>query len=706
MASIGSISYSISAACYLALCLVLLTGRHDHPQKSALAVAAAVSALWAAIVAYGVAYGLPRLTVDAAEVCRDVAWLAFLLRALKGARGNGDRRARWWWLAAGSTYGFSSLLLAAALWNHNSPTPWFLPGNVNPVTVAFLSLAVTGLVLVEQLFRNSRPDTLRSTKYLCLGIGGIFAYDFYMYANALVWHNTNVSLDYARGMVNAMVVPVMAVTLMRDPEWSPNIFISRRIVFHTTSLLGAALYLFAMAAGGYYVRDYGGTWGVVAQTIFLFGAGLLLLILLFSTPLRARLRVLINKHFFRYKYDYREEWLRFIRTLSSNDSGLQFHQRAIRALAQIIESPGGALFMRRDSSHFESVAQWNLLSDKVVTKEPATGAFSSFLEKREWVVNLDEYEHKQMPGTAKKSCPLEIPQWLREIPQAWLVVPLILEDRLMGFVVLTRSPIQRRDFNWEDCDLLKTVGRQVASHLAQYETAQALADARQFETFNRLAAFVVHDLNNQVSQLSLVVSNASRHMRNPLFMQDAIQTVDNAVTKMNRLLAHLRAGGTHGEQKAQVELMQVLREVVRTHAANKPAPQFEGQVDEAMVMADRDRLSAIMGHVIKNAQDATSEDGRVVVRARRNGRYIIVDVEDTGCGMDECFIRERLFRPFDTTKGDGGMGLGAYETREFTRALGGDVQVDSRPGQGTTFRMQIPCLDVDKVNVRYQSGTR
>ncbi|MHB1950997.1 MAG: XrtA/PEP-CTERM system histidine kinase PrsK [Acidiferrobacteraceae bacterium] len=704
MASIGSVSYSISAVCYLALCVMLLTGWGNRPQKTAFAVAATVSALWAGFMAYNALHGLPVIVVDLVELSRDVAWLALLLRLLDSARGEHNKRLGWWTVAATSIVGFSLLLVAAAFQGHYGSSPWLLPGGIDPVIVVFLYLSVTGLVLVEQLFRNSRREALRSVKYLCLGLGGIFAYDFYLYANALMLHSVNIALWSARGGVDALVVPILGIAITRDHEWSSGLFISRRIAFRTTALLGSALYLFAMSAGGYYVRDYGGTWGIVAQTTFLFGAGCLLLILLFSTPLRARLRVLINKHFFRYKYDYRDEWLRFIRTLSSNDAGSGLHERAIQVFAQIIESPGGVLFMRSDGGAFEAMSQWQV-PHPVVASEPVGSPFSSFLEQQEWVVNLDEYEPTRNTASGTPGL-MEIPSWLREFPQAWLVVPLIVEERLVGFVVLTKPHGQRWDFNWEDCDLLKTVGRQVAGYLLQCQMAQELADARQFEAFNRLSAFVVHDLKNLVAQLSLVVSNASRHMQNPLFMQDVIRTVDNSVGKMNRLLTHLRAGGTPDAHKVPVDVVQLLKETVRNHAANKPAPRYEGSAESTLVLADRDRLSAVMGHIIRNAQDATPADGQIIVRVRRTGTHVIVDIEDTGCGMDETFVRERLFRPFDTTKGGSGMGIGAYEAREFIRALGGEVQVSSHPGHGTRFRFQIPTISERHEDLRYQRNAR
>jgi putative PEP-CTERM system histidine kinase len=487
----------------------------------------------------------------------------------------------------------------------------------------------------------------------------------------------------ARGLVNALVVPVLAVAIARDPRLSLDIFVSRRMVFHTTALLGTSLYLLVMGAGGYYIRYYGGEWGTVAQIIFLFGAGLILLVLFFSGRVRANLRVFINKHFFHYKYDYRDEWLRFIKTLSSGQPDDRLRERAIHSIAEIIDSPGGVLWMR-NMNRFEPVANWQMkisARDTVDADHPLV----SFLTAREWLIDIDEYERE--PELYNN---LVLPGWLEKMPRAWLVVPLIVHDQLLGFIVLARSPAQTH-FNWEDSDLVKTAGRQVAVHLAQLEASQALAEARQFEACSRLTSYVMHDLKNLIAQLSLVVTNASKHKDNPRFMEDAITTVANSVQKMNRLLEHLRSDSMQVQESTQVEVCSMLEEVVRTMSNNRPAPSLDCQATGIRILADRDRCMAIIGHLIRNAQDATPAEGQVIVRLFRRADRAIVEVQDTGCGMDERFIKERLYRPFDSTKA--GMGIGVYEARDYIHKMGGDLEVLSRIGEGSTFRIRIPLID-------------
>jgi len=440
-----------------------------------------------------------------------------------------------------------------------------------------------------------------------------------------------------------------------------------------------------MGMGGYYIRTQGGEWGTVVQVIFLFGAGLVLMVLLFSGRVRASLRVFINKHFFHYKYDYRDEWLRFIHTLSSGQPDDRLRERAIHSIAEIIDSPGGILWMRQ-MNRFVPVASWQMpvsSHDVVESDHPLI----QFMAAREWLIDVDEYERD--PALYNN---LEIPEWLSKMQHAWLVVPLIVHDHMLGFIVLAHSPAQHH-FNWEDSDLVKTAGRQVAVHLAQLEASQGLAEAKLFEARNRMSSYVMHDLKNLIAQLSLVVTNAGKHKNNPRFMEDAIATVDNSVQKMNRLLEHLRSDSTQVQETESIELCATLQDVVQMMSSGKPVPTLDCQARDIKILADNDRFGAIIGHLIRNAQDATADDGRVIVRLFKRNVHATIEIQDSGCGMDNDFIKDRLFRPFDSTKGKAGMGIGVYETRDYIHKLGGDLEVISRVGEGSTFRIHLTISD-------------
>lgn len=245
-----------------------------------------------------------------------------------------------------------------------------------------------------------------------------------------------------------------------------------------------------------------------------------------------------------------------------------------------------------------------------------------------------------------------------------------------------------RELNWEDYDLLKTVGRQTASCLAEQESARALVEARQFDEFNKRFAFVLHDIKNLVSQLSLMVKNAEKHKNNSEFQGDMLRTVSESVEKMNDLLVRLHEGGKKAAASAAIDLSRFLRQIVERNSRSNGRLHFASAADGIAVVIDEERLGAVMAHVIDNALD---DDGTVLVRLVSRGREAVIEVEDNGCGMDADFVRDELFKPFRSSKG-GGYGIGAFESREYVREQGGQLEVQSEPGVGTTVTIRLPAI--------------
>jgi len=679
--SIGTLSYAAAAAAFLFLFLLLVTSWRGRLQGMLLATASLCNAIWAGSEAYLAARpDTSLLPSDVLEVVRNAVWFAFLMVLLGYSRQKVEPLRR----AAAALAAFCGVVLVLTLYSGAISGTRLVMFEM----LSHLALAVIGMVLVEQLYRNVRPQQRWGIKFLCLGLGGMFACDFYLYSESLLFRHVNEDIWAARGVVNAIIVPLLAVATARNPKWSLDIFVSRRILFHSAAMLGAAVYLLGMAAAGYYVRYVGGTWGGVLQVTFLFGAVLLLLVMMFSGTLRARLKVFLSKNFFNYRYDYREEWLRFTRTLSEGEPGIQLRERSIQAIAELVDSPGGILWLSQDTGELEQVAHWNMPAEKWT--EQLDSSLCQFLEKRQWVIHLDNYDLQ--PELYEG---LDLPEWLRAVPLAWLVVSLMLHERLLGFVVLAKSK-SNIALDWEVNDLLKTAGMQAASYLAQLEAATALLVARQFESFNRMSAFVVHDLKNLIAQLSLLLSNAGKHRDNPEFQDDMVQTIANAVDKMTRLLSQLR-GGYSLEPPAPVKVHDVVRQAVAARCGLKPAPRFESSAGSLSVIAHSARLERVIGHLIQNAVEATPSDGQVTVQLSRQSDLAVIEISDTGCGMSEQFMRSRLYKPFESTKLTG-MGIGTYETQQYVRELGGRIDVQTRESQGTTFRVMLPLELPDCTN--------
>ncbi|MDQ1921909.1 XrtA/PEP-CTERM system histidine kinase PrsK [Massilia pseudoviolaceinigra] len=686
LTNIATFSYSIAALAFALLGAVLLTRWRSRQHASVLASACALTVLWGAALAAQAWGALPQNWAgELLEVARNGAWTVVLLSLLGHFEGTSWRQLR-------RTPALPAVAALYVLVLGDKVLSEFFPAVLGQQSgilgvMARIGMAVLGMLLVEQLYRNKPVQERWAIKFACLGIGGIFVYDFYLYSNALLMRQVNPEIWSARGVVNALTAPLIAVSVARSASWSTHIAVSRRLLFHSAALFGSAAYLLAMGAAGYYLRYFGGQWGSLMQMAFLFGALVLLAGILFSGTFRSWLKVFISKHFYSYNYDYREEWLRFTRTLS--EAGPNLGERTLQAVGELVESSGGMLWIRREAGQCEPVASWHLPAS--APSEPDDSAFCRFLESRQWVVDLQEFAKDP-----DKYEGLVLPEWLNKFPRGWLVVPLMLQGRLFGFMLLLQ-PRSAITLNWEVIDLLKIAGSQAASYLAQHEAASALMLARQFESFNRMSTFVVHDLKNLVSQLGLLIPNAEKHKDNPEFQRDMLETVTLSVQKMRLMLQKLSRSASQ-ERPAPLSIEKLLVQAVASKAAFEPRPLLTVAEPRLRVVADWERLERVVGHLIQNAIEATPKEGQVAITLSRADDSVIIEIRDTGEGMSEEFIRERLYKPFESTK-SAGMGIGAFESREYIHELGGSLTVSSTPPEGTTFRITLPLCQQDTQTV-------
>lgn len=334
MTEFGAISYTAAGLFYATLTVLLATSWRGRGMGAYLIGACTISTVWAITLAVqSTSAAVSIVPLFGLEILRDAAWLTFLVMLL--ARIGVGRPIRYaahlvWVgvLIGGSVLWFRDGILAVDL----------IVGDV--LIPGGLLIALTGLILIEQLYRNSPQDSRWGIRSLALGLGGLFAYDLFLYSQALLFGVIDTTAFMARGAVNVLFIPLIAIAARRNPDWDLNVFVSRQIVFYSTTLLSVGLYLLLMSLGGYALLLYGGTWGGLAQIVFFAGAILVLVTLLFSQSLRARAKVFLSKHFFHNKYDYREEWLRLLTTLADIHAG-STRQIVIKAMAQIAASPGG-----------------------------------------------------------------------------------------------------------------------------------------------------------------------------------------------------------------------------------------------------------------------------------------------------------------------------------------------------------------------------
>ena len=546
-----------------------------------------------------------------------------------------------------------------------------------------LGLAVIGLVSVEQLYRYAAEND-RQIKLLCMNLGAIFLYDIYLFTQALIFKGLDPQLWQSRAAVSIATCLFMAlggILLLQRNDKPANFNLSRPIAFDTTSLVAVGIMITVLSLGGYYVRLYGGNWGTVFYSLLLVGAILLITTVFISSRIRLRLSVLINKHLFRYKYDYRSEWLRLINYLAQPAETSEVNNRAFLAVASVTHAPSGAIWLKKQG-FYEPVYRANLPETVELEEEPVDSPFCNAFLESEWVFIPDGGDNEALSQHNEL-----LPSWAYNIPNLWLLFPLIVGEELVGFMALTKPP-NDETLTWEDLDLLKTIGRQIASYLKRHQQAEQLAEGRQFDTYNKLVAFIIHDLNNLIAQQALVVRNAEKHKGNPAFVEDAISTISNSVGRMNNLLRKLRRD--ESDLVKRLSITEVVQQAIQECQRNSPKLTSDIEPNQRTIDADQVRMVMTITNFIKNAQEATPDNGKVHVTLRLKGDWAIITIEDSGSGMDWDFIHNRLFKPFETTKSGKGMGIGVYLSREYISELSGTLNVVSALGQGTTITITLP----------------
>ena len=674
-----AVSYGAGCAAFIGLAFALATVWRSRAGGSGLRIAVAATAIWAGVDAV-VVPAVFDARIVAADLLKTFAWLWFVSRALAGPKWSLVRAAGY--VAAVALA--AVVLVAALLARATGAASIDATTAAQAASAAAVLLAALGLVVTEQAARNTRDSRVWAVKFIWLASATIFTYDLVLFSNSyLAPQALPLALWAARGLVACAVMPLLAIGIARTERLERHVVMSQNLVFYAVVAVATASYLMGLALLAEFVRVRAGAWGDVLSAFLGFSGLLVLAVLFLSGSARAWVSVLLAKHLLPHKYNYRSEWRELTERLAQDGDGTSLPERIVGAFKRLTHASDGGCWVRDDRELVPRFGGW---FGAAPPSEPITSAFCRYLEAHDWIVDLNQCRAGIGPDAR-----VPVPAWLLDAADAWLAVPLLQRERLVALVVLEKPPTGGQ-LTWEDLDLLRTVARQAASYVALEQAAEALSRERQFAALHRFTAFLVHDLANVVAQQRLLVDNAATHGSNPRFIQDAFSTISDTTRRMARVLDQIKAGVPEASP-GRVRLRSVCEAVLSRLQGRVPRPTLQIADDAADAFVAAERLERVIEHLVCNAQDATGADGTVTVRVGGDGATVSVAVVDTGKGMDASFVRDRLFRPFDTTKGASGMGLGAFEVREFVAAAGGHLEVTSAPGSGTSIVLRLPRLE-------------
>ncbi|MFT5296166.1 MAG: putative PEP-CTERM system histidine kinase [Colwellia sp.] len=676
MDSLGLFGYSLASAAYFVFALLIFAARNNTTLARWVLISALITVIANVVAALQIQIGFSLQWAMLADGFKIACWSLLIVlcntehRSFRAIINNSHIRqyARVWAILMGACW------LVSVLLNYSYEYLFLL----------FILLNLWSLVLLEQLYRSANLQVRWAIWPMVIALASVAIFDFVLYAQATMVGGIDFDFWFSRGLISLIVVPLLLISTRRIRNGSVRIFVSRHVVFYSSMLMIGGIYLLVMAFAGYVINYMGGEWGSVVSIGFFILSVVVLVALLITESLRRKLKVFIAKNFFANKYEYRDEWLNLIEKIETTNAE-SYYQMATQIMMSKVDAHGGGVLKKVTDKRFsvqyhENITLGDSFNDQIVQ-------FSLFCQRQGWIIDIEEY--RQTPEVYPD---LVLDLELIDTNDIRIVVPIFIGKAFYGMFLLAGKN-KVKQLNWEDRDLLFAISKQLGNFVSLHEANDKLAESKQFDAFNRMSAFLVHDLKNVQAQLALISTNAKKHGDNPEFIADVFETVESATERLSKVLSQLRNKQVAQSESQLVDISNVVDAVVQQRNVHLPPVTFDRMNDCEMAI-DEETFHSVLNHLIQNAQEATKKQGWVKVELTQQENHIVIKITDNGCGMSKSFIHNRLFKAFDTTKGNAGMGIGVFEAKQFIEGIAGLLKVESIEGEGTTFIIDLPINPV------------
>jgi putative PEP-CTERM system histidine kinase len=619
-------------------------------------------------------------------------WLFF---SLSYARGNYSESLKRWRLplVAAFVLPIGLLILSGGHFIVSArPTEaghWMFRLGLAGFIVNLISLlgAVLVLMNLERTYRAAVGTMLWRIKFMILGLGVIFAVRAYVSSQVLLFHVLDLSLQSVTAAAMILGGVLILRSLLRAGHFNTDVYPSLSALHNSLTILLAGVYLLIVGVFAKMVAFLGGDAGFMVKAFVLLIAIVLLAVVLLSDRVRVQTRRFVSRHFQRPLYDYRSVWRRFTEETAACVKPAELCQAAVKLVADIFQALSVTIWLMDDKRENLVFATSTFLSgtkaEDLKPQNAETLEVLRALEKHSDPVDLDAVQ-ESWADVLRRCHPDEFRKGGHRI-----CVPMMSGGEIQGLIILG-DRVSAAGFSWQDFDLLKCVADQVAAGLLNAQLSQRLLQAKEMEAFQTMASFFVHDLKNTTSTLNLMLNNLPVHFNDPEFRADALRGIAKTVTNINRLIGRL-SQLRHELQIKPVEsdLNEVVAKALAGWEESAGVSLLKNLGPLPKISLDPEQMVKVVTNLVLNAREAVLPAGEVRIETIRANDWAVLTVSDNGCGMAPEFLSRSLFRPFQTTKKNG-LGIGLFQSKMIVEAHQGRVQVESQPGQGTTFRISLP----------------
>ncbi|MFT5003751.1 MAG: putative PEP-CTERM system histidine kinase, partial [Flavobacteriales bacterium] len=630
MDSLGLFGYSLAGIAYLIFALLIFAARNKTTLARWVLVSVLVTVIANGVAALQIKLGFSLQWAMLADGFKVACWSLLILlcnteqRSFRAIIANSHIRQyiKVWTILMVACW------LASVLFHYSYEYLFLL----------FIVLNLWSLVLLEQLYRSADSQVRWAIWPMVIALASVAIFDFVLYAQATMVDGIDFDFWFSRGFISLIVVPLLLISTRRIRNGAVRVFVSRHVVFYSSMLMIAGIYLLVMAFAGYVINYIGGEWGSVVSIGFLMLSALVLVALFITESLRRKLKVFIAKNFFANKYEYRDEWLNLIGKIETTNAE-SYYQMATQIMMSKVNACAGAILKKVTGQRFSVQYSEKLLLDDTFNQQLVE--CSLFCQRQGWIIDVEEYRKTPTvyPG-------LSLDLSLFDTKSIRIIVPIFIGKAFYGMFILAGKN-QVKQLNWEDRDLLFAISKQLGNFVSLHEANDKLAESKQFDAFNRMSAFLVHDLKNVQAQLALITSNAEKHRDNPEFIADVFETVESATERLSKVLSQLRNKQAAQSKSELVDISAIINSVIEQRNIELPKVTFD-KINHCEMAIDNETFHSVLNHLIQNAQEATNKDGWVTVELTQRENHIGIKISDNGCGMSADFINNRLFKPFDT----------------------------------------------------------
>jgi len=620
-------------------------------------------------------------------------WLLFSLTYSRGNAREFMQRWKWTLIAAlllpcGLIFAWSDQLVVSVA----PPTPETPAvvelGTAGVMLHGFILVAMIVITMsLERTYRTSVGTMRWRIKFMLLGIAVLNSVQFYTSSQAVLFHGTTTSMEAIHSVALLVACLCIGRSFLRPGQFSIDLHPSHSALYGSITLILAGLYLVIVGVLARFAAFIGGDTAFPIRALVVFVGLVGLAVVLQSDRARMALRHFVSRHFQRPLFDYRTMWQRFAEGMASGTDKTTISRSAVKLIASSFEIQSVSLWLaneRRDTL---------LLGASTLIDDPSTA--SRHVEISDFGPAIAHYEAHPEPVDIEEACPPGAAEMrahhASQFPDGGhrLCVPLVARGTLVGLITLG-DRVGGLPYAPHDFDMFRCIGDHIAAALLSVQLSERLTQAREFEAFQTMATFFVHDLKNAANTLSLLLQNLPDHFQDPEFREDAMRSCGRTVDHINSLIDKL------GTLRSGLEIRPVRTDlnalVTRALKDWPPACAVHLEHDFARlpdIAADPEQLLKVITNLVINAREATPGGGRVRVSTTQRGTWAVLAVNDTGCGMSDVFVHRSLFRPFQTTK-KRGLGIGMFQSKMIVEAHGGRIDVQSEPGIGTTFEVILP----------------